>query len=85
MKNAVRVHLTITTLDEALARLLEPRAPRPALRVAALSKLTDAGVPVGVLAHPVMPLINDSEKSIEDVCAAAVANGASPSAPARCS
>jgi len=76
-KNAVSVHLTITTLDERLARLLEPRAPRPALRVAALRKLTDSGVRVGVLAHPMMPLINDSEKSIEGVCAAAVANGAS--------
>jgi len=76
-KNAVSVHLTITTLDEALARLLEPRAPRPALRVAALRKLTDAGVRVGVLAHPMMPLINDSEKSIDAVCQAAVLNGAS--------
>jgi DNA repair photolyase len=75
--NSVSVHLTITTLDEALARLLEPRAPRPVLRVAALRQLTDAEVRVGVLAHPMMPLINDSEKSIEAVCAAAVANGAS--------
>ena len=74
-KNSVSVHLTITTLDEALTRLLEPRAPRPALRVAALRKLTDAGVRVGVLAHPMMPLINDSEKSIAAVCQAAVVNG----------
>ena len=76
-KNTVGVHLTITTLDEALARLLEPRAPRPALRLAALKKLSDAGVRVSVLAHPVMPLINDSEKSLDEVCAAAAANGAS--------
>src|SRR6202011_5201859 len=76
-KNSVSVHLTITTLDEALARLLEPRAPRPALRVAALRRLTEAGVRVGVLAHPMMPLINDSEKSIDAVCEAAVQNGAS--------
>jgi DNA repair photolyase len=75
--NSVSVHLTITTLDEGLARLLEPRAPRPALRVAALRKLTDAGLRVGVLAHPMMPLINDSEESIEAVCTAAAANGAS--------
>ena len=75
-KNSIKIHLTITTLDEALARLLEPRAPRPALRVAAARKLTDAGVQVGVLAHPMMPLINDSEKSIEAVCAAAVWSGA---------
>jgi DNA repair photolyase len=76
-KNSVSVHLTITTLDETLARILEPRAPRPALRLAALRKLTEAGVRVGVLAHPMMPLINDSEESIAAVCEAAVQNGAS--------
>jgi len=75
--NKIRVHLTITTLDEGLARLLEPRAPRPSLRLVALKKLTDAGVPVSVLAHPVMPLINDSEQSLDQVCAAAARNGAS--------
>ncbi len=76
-KNRVGVHLTITTLDEALARLLEPRAPRPALRLAAVKKLSEAGVRVSVLAHPVMPLINDSEQSLDEVCAAAARNGAS--------
>ncbi len=76
-KNKIRVHLTITTLDERLARLMEPRAPRPALRLAAVKKLTEAGIPVSVLAHPVMPLINDSEESLERVCAAAARNGAS--------
>ena len=75
--NLVRVHLTITTLDEALARLLEPRAPRPALRLAAVQKLAEAGIPVSVLAHPVMPLINDSEESLERVAKAAAQNGAS--------
>ena len=76
-KNKIRVHITITTLDERLARLLEPRAPRPALRLAAIQKLTEAGVPVSVLAHPVMPLINDSEESLDRICAAAARNGAS--------
>ena len=75
--NGVRVNLTITTLDEPLARLLEPRAPRPALRLAAIKKLTGAGVAVGVLAHPVMPLINDTEDSLDAICAAAAGNGAS--------
>src|ERR1700683_4182405 len=75
-KNRIRVHLTITTLDEGLARLLEPLAPRPALRLAAVAKLAEAGVPVSVLAHPVMPLINDSEASLDGVCAAAVRSGA---------
>ncbi len=76
-RNSVRINLTITTLDEALARLLEPRAPRPALRLAALRKLTAVGVPVGVLAHPVMPLINDSEESLDSICEAAAQGGAS--------
>jgi len=75
-KNHIRVHLTITTLDEGLARLIEPRAPRPTLRLAAIGKLTAAGVPVSVLAHPVMPLINDSEESLGRICAAAVKRGA---------
>jgi DNA repair photolyase len=76
LKNRIRVHVTITTLDEGLARLLEPLAPRPALRLAAVAKLTEAGVPVSVLAHPVMPLINDSEASLDRVCEAAARNGA---------
>jgi len=76
-RNLVRVHLTITTLDAALARILEPRAPRPDLRLGTVRKLTEHGVPVNVLAHPVMPLINDSEDKLAAVCEAAVRNGAS--------
>jgi DNA repair photolyase len=68
--------MTITTLDEGLARLLEPLAPRPTLRLAAIRKLTDAGIAVSVLTHPVMPLINDSEESLDRVCEAAAENGA---------
>jgi DNA repair photolyase len=75
-KNRIRVHLTITTLDERLARLLEPRAPRPALRLGAVQTLSEAGIPVSVLAHPVMPLINDSEASLDRVCEAAARSGA---------
>jgi DNA repair photolyase len=76
-RNSVGVHVTITTLDETLARMIEPLAPRPALRLAAVRKLTESGLRVSVLAHPVMPLINDSEKSLDQVCAAAAENGAS--------
>jgi DNA repair photolyase len=75
-RNRLRVHMTITTLDERLARQLEPRAPRPELRLAAVRTLTEAGIAVSVLAHPVMPLINDSEASLDRVCEAAVRNGA---------
>jgi DNA repair photolyase len=75
-KNRIRVHLTITTLDERLARLLEPLAPRPELRLGAVQTLSKAGIPVSVLAHPVMPLINDSEASLDRVCEAAARSGA---------
>jgi DNA repair photolyase len=75
-RSIVHINLTITTLDEDLARLMEPLAPRPALRIAAIRKLADAGVRVTVLGNPVMPLINDSEESLDAVCAAAAAAGA---------
>ena len=75
-RNIIHVNLTITTLDVALARALEPLAPRPELRLAALRALADAKIRVTVLAHPVMPLINDSEESLDAVCAAAARNGA---------
>ena len=75
-RNAVNVHVSVTTLDESLARQLEPFAPRPSLRLAAIGKLTAAGVPVTVLCAPVLPLINDSEAGLEAVCAAGAAAGA---------
>jgi DNA repair photolyase len=74
--NRIRVHMTITTLDERLARMIEPRAPRPQLRLQAVRTLSQAGISVNVLAHPVMPLINDSEASLDAVCAAAAHHGA---------
>src|ERR1044071_925973 len=46
--NVFHVHITITTLDEKLARRLEPRAPRPELRLEAVRKLSAAGLVVGV-------------------------------------
>jgi DNA repair photolyase len=63
--NVLNVNFTITTLDEKLARLLEPRAPRPALRLAALQKLGDAGIAVGVFANPVMPGLTDGERQLD--------------------
>ena len=74
--NIVHVHMTITTVDEKLARLLEPRAPRPALRLAAVRKIAAAGIQVGVFANPVMPLVTDSEENLDAVAGAAKAAGA---------
>ncbi len=75
-RNTVGVMITITTLDERLARALEPFAPRPSLRLEAVRKLSEAGIPVGVGCSPVMPLINDSERGIDAVARAAKAAGA---------
>ncbi len=63
--NVLSIHLTITTLDVKLARLLEPRAPRPDLRLGAVRRLADAGLVVGVNPNPVMPLITDSEPHLD--------------------
>src|SRR4029077_8328401 len=47
-RNVFTVHVTVTSVDEKLARLLEPRAPRPELRLQAVQQLRSAGVAVGV-------------------------------------
>jgi DNA repair photolyase len=75
--NALVIHITITTTDAALARQLEPRAPRPDLRFAALRKLCIAGLNAGVLCSPLLPGINDSIVSIDAVATRAAAAGAS--------
>src|SRR5262249_52140016 len=74
--NLLSVNMTITTMDAGLARLLEPRAPRPALRIAAVRRLAEAGIRVGVFPNPIMPLISDSERNLDSVAAAAAAAGA---------
>lgn len=60
-KSALSVNITVTTLRTRLARLLEPRAPRPDLRLAAVKELRAAGLCVGVSASPLLPGINDGE------------------------
>jgi DNA repair photolyase len=74
--NLLNVHMTITTLDATVARILEPRAPRPDLRIEAVRKLSKAGIVTGVSASPVLPLINDSERSMGAVAKAARDAGA---------
>jgi DNA repair photolyase len=63
--NQLFVNITITTLNADLARILEPRAPRPDLRLEAMQKLNEAGVSAGVICAPVMPGITDSPKDLE--------------------
>ncbi len=66
-KNTLVVHLTITTADAVLARKLEPRAPRPDLRFAAVGQLRDAGICTGVLCSPLLPGISDNEGALAGV------------------
>ncbi len=70
----VRVWLSVTTLDPALARIMEPRASTPARRLQAIAALTAAGVPTGVLAAPMIPGLNDAE--LERILEAAHRHGA---------
>lgn len=70
-RNTLVIHLTITTTDAALARKLEPRAPRPDLRFAAVRFLRDHGLTTGILCSPLLPGINDAEASLDLVAQAA--------------
>ena len=71
---AAMVAVSLTTLDDDLRRVMEPRTSRPARRLAAIEKLAQAGVPVGVMTAPVIPGVNDHE--LPDLLAAAAETGA---------
>ncbi|ANN77126.1 PA0069 family radical SAM protein [Bordetella flabilis] len=58
-RNLVSVYISVTSLDADLSRVLEPRASAPWRRLQTVRALADAGVPVGVLAAPMIPFIND--------------------------
>ncbi len=60
-RKLVRVYLSVTTLDAGLARRMEPRAATPERRLAAITALSQAGVPAAVLAAPMIPGLNDAE------------------------
>lgn len=75
-RSELSLNITVTTLRPRLARLLEPRAPRPDLRLAAVRQLREAGLAVGVSACPLIPGITDGEGELESVAAAAKEAGA---------
>ena len=72
-RDLVKVAISVTTLDAALARTMEPRASTPARRLEALRRLADAGVPASTLVAPVIPALNDAE--IERILEAVAATG----------
>jgi len=73
-RGLVKVAVSVTTLDRAVARKMEPRAATPPRRLEAIRELAAAGVPVSVMAAPIVPAINDSE--IERILQAARDAGA---------
>lgn len=70
----VKVNISVTTLDDDLKRKLEPRAASGHARLHTMARLADAGIPVGVLAAPMIPALNDSE--LEAILEAAKQAGA---------
>jgi len=75
-RSSLSVNLSITTVRAALARTLEPRAPRPDLRFGAVRELRDAGIAAGVLAMPIVPGITDSPEDLDALAKAARDAGA---------
>ncbi|MCC6829259.1 MAG: PA0069 family radical SAM protein, partial [Novosphingobium sp.] len=73
-KGLASVAISVTTLDPALHRMLEPRTPSPARRLDAVRRLAEAGVPVSVMAAPMIPALNDRE--LEAIIEAAAVAGA---------
>ncbi len=60
-RNLIKVNVSVTTLDEKLAKSMEPRTPTPRARLDAISRLRAAGIPVSVLMAPVIPGLTDGE------------------------
>jgi DNA repair photolyase len=71
-RNLVAVYISVTSLDSELSRILEPRASAPWRRLQTVRTLADAGIPVGVLAAPMIPFINDEflERIVESAAQA---------------
>lgn len=75
-RSELQINMTVTTVRTRLARLLEPRAPRPDLRLAAVKKLREAGLSAGVFAMPVLPGLTDSAEDLDRLARAAKEAGA---------
>lgn len=76
-RNTLVLHLTITTPDAHLARQIEPRAPRPDLRLRTIARLRQAGLTAGILCSPVLPGITDTEQALDRMAKKAKQAGAS--------
>ncbi|HTR61538.1 MAG TPA: radical SAM protein [Candidatus Binataceae bacterium] len=75
-RSHLQVNISLITLDRRLQRILEPRAPRPGLRLRALNELARAGIRCNILMMPMIPGITDDPARIENVIRAAKRAGA---------
>jgi DNA repair photolyase len=75
-RHRLTVHVTVTTVDARLARLMEPKAPPPLKRLEAVRELAAAGIRVGVNAAPIVPGLTDSPAQLERLARAASEHGA---------
>ena len=71
--------ITVTTADDQLARIIEPHAPSPSERFAALAELADAGVFCGVLFTPTLPFVTDDDATVRGVVEGATASATTSS------
>ena len=74
-KNLVRVGVSVTSLDRKVARTMEPRVPPPSRRLAMIKALSQFGIPVRIMASPLVPGLTDHE--LEGILSAGRASGAS--------
>jgi DNA repair photolyase len=75
-RNDLEVHVSLISLDTELVRLLEARSPMPAVRLRAVTRLTEARVNAGLIVAPVLPGISDDVERLETLFRAAQAAGA---------
>jgi DNA repair photolyase len=71
LHNDLEVHLSLISLDTDLVRVLEARSPMPAVRLRAVTRLTEAGVNAGLIVAPVLPGISDDWERLDALFAAA--------------
>lgn len=76
--DAVRVSVSVTSLDETLTQVMEPRTARPELRLRAIRELSEAGIPVNLMMGPIIPGLTDHE--IDAILKAAAEAGATSAA-----
>jgi DNA repair photolyase len=75
-RTAVSISFSIGTLDRTVWKLTEPGTPPPDKRVEALRRLTEAGIPCGVLVAPILPGLSDREEQLVEVVEACADAGA---------